>query len=148
MVTRVEVHAGATDKLQFACRLLRKSQAVGARVVVGGERAALDRLDVALWTFDALSFVVHARVRGAAASLPASAQRAPVWLADEPLHFPHREVLLNLGPDVVPGWDGFARVIDVVQAGEPDTSLGRRRWKAYGERPGVERVHHAVKDQA
>jgi hypothetical protein len=33
-----------------------------------------------------------------------------------------------------------------VQAGEPDTSLGRRRWKAYGERQGVERVHHAVKD--
>ena len=144
-MTRVDVHAGAADKLQFACRLLRKSQAVGARVVVGGDRAVLDRLDVALWTFDALSFLPHARVRAATAALPASAERAPVWLADEPLRCAHRDVLLNLGPDMVEGWEAFARVIDVVQAGEPDTSLGRRRWKAYGERPGVERVHHAVK---
>jgi DNA polymerase-3 subunit chi len=144
-MTRVDVHAGAADKLQFACRLLRKSQAVGAQVVVGGDRAVLDRLDVALWTFDALSFLPHARVRAATAALPASAERAPVWLADEPLRCAHRDVLLNLGPDMVEGWEAFARVIDVVQAGEPDTSLGRRRWKAYGERPGVERVHHAVK---
>jgi DNA polymerase-3 subunit chi len=145
-MTRVDVHAGAADKLQFACRLLRKSQAVGARVVVGGDRAVLDRLDVALWTFDALSFLPHARVRAATAALPASAERAPVWLADEPLRCAHRDVLLNLGPEMVEGWETFARVIDVVQAGEPDTSLGRRRWKAYGERPGVERVHHAVKE--
>jgi DNA polymerase-3 subunit chi len=145
-MTRVDVHAGATDKLQFACRLLRKSQVVGARVVVSGDRTVLDRLDVALWTFDALSFLPHARVRAATAALPVSAERAPVWLADEPLRSAHRDVLLNLGPEMVEGWEGFARVIDVVQAGEPDTSLGRRRWKAYGERPGVERVHHAVKD--
>ena len=144
-MTRVDVHAGAADKLQFACRLLRKSQAVGARVVVGGDRAVLDRLDVVLWTFDALSFLPHARVRATTAALPASVERAPVWLADEPLRCAHRDVLLNLGPDMVEGWEAFARVIDVVQAGEPDTSLGRRRWKAYGERPGVERVHHAVK---
>lgn len=145
-MTRVDVHAGAADKLQFACRLLRKSQTVGARVVVAGEPATLDRLDVALWTFEALSFVAHARVHAGTAALPASARRAPVWLADEPLRAGHREVLLNLGPEPVPGWDGFERVIDVVQAGEPDTSLGRRRWKAYGERAGIERVHHAVKD--
>jgi DNA polymerase III subunit chi len=148
-MTRVDVHAGAADKLQFACRLLRKSQAVGARVVVGGDPATLDRLDVALWTFDPLSFVAHARVRaGTSGALPASAERAPVWLADEPLRCVHREVLLNLGSELVQGWGEFARVVDVVQAGEPDTSLGRRRWKAYGERPGVERVHHAVKDDA
>ena len=147
-MTRVDVHAGAADKLQFACRLLRKSQAVGARVVVGGDAATLDRLDVALWTFDALSFLPHARVRAGTATLPASAERAPVWLADEPLRCAHRDVLLSLGPEPVEGWEAFARVIDVVQAGEPDTGWGRRRWRAYGERPGVERVHHAVKEDA
>lgn len=147
-MTRVDVHAGAADKVQFACRLLRKSQAVGARVVVAGDESTLDRLDVALWTFDALSFVPHARVRAGTAALSAAAERAPVWLADEPQRCPHREVLLNLGPGAPDGWADFARVIDVVQAGEPDTSLGRRRWRAYGERPGVERVHHAVKEEA
>ncbi len=142
--TKVEFHSGVADKLQHACRLLRKSHAAGAQVVVGGDSGTLDRLDGALWTFDALSFVPHARLRaGAPDPLPPAAARAPLWLADEPLRFAHRDVLVNLGPSMVDGWQAFARVIEVVDASADDVAAGRRRWKAY-EQPGVERVHHAL----
>jgi DNA polymerase IIIc chi subunit len=92
---KVEFHTGLDDKLDFACRLLRKSQSGSAPVVVAGEASRLDRLDVALWTFDALSFVSHARLRAGAAPGPVHA-RTPLWLADEPGRCPQRAVLVNL----------------------------------------------------
>ncbi len=51
---KVEFNTGLVDKLGTACRFLRKAQEAGAAVVVCGDRASLDRLDVALWTFEPL----------------------------------------------------------------------------------------------
>ncbi len=108
-MVRVEFHSGVADKLGAACRFLRKAQAAGASVVVCGDRATLDRLDAALWTFDPLSFVAHARVRGVA---PATAlARTPTWLVDDPAAVGQREILLNLGPDMAAGWEQFERVV-------------------------------------
>ena len=139
---KVEFHSGVPDNLDHACRLLRKAQAAGAKVVVSGEPAVLDRLDAALWTFDALSFVPHVRVR-AASAMPAAASRTPVWLADVPADGGHRDVLVNLGTRMVAGWQGFARVIEVVEAGDAASQPARQRWRTYAEQPGVELVHHA-----
>jgi DNA polymerase-3 subunit chi len=140
---KVEFHSGVPDKLDHACRLLRKAQASGAKVVVAGEPGLLDRLDVTLWTFDALSFVPHVRVR-ASAGVPAAAARSPVWLADAPVASAASDVLVNLGPTMVPGWQRFARVIEVVGADAADSQPARQRWRTYGEQPGVELVHHAL----
>jgi DNA polymerase-3 subunit chi len=139
---KVEFHSGVPDKLGHACRLLRKAQAAGAKVVVAGEPALLDRLDVALWTFDALSFVPHVRVR-AEGGAPVSAARAPIWLADVPAATRPTDVLLNLGTRMVPGWQDFGRVIEVVGADDADSQPARQRWRTYGGQPGVELVHHA-----
>lgn len=141
---KVEFHSGVADKLDHACRLLRKAQGAGARVVVAGDRALLDRLDSALWTFDALSFVPHLRLRGAGAAPTAAAARTPVWLADEPAAAAGpRDVLVNLGTAMVPGWQTFARVIEVVGADAADSQSARQRWRTYAGQPGVELVHHA-----
>jgi DNA polymerase III subunit chi len=139
---KIEFHSGVPDKLDHACRLLRKAQAAGARVVVAGEPALLDRLDVALWTFDALSFVPHVRLR-APGSAPAAAARTLVWLADAPTASAPTDVLVNLGATMVPGWQQFARVIEVVGSDDADSQPARQRWRTYGEQPGVELVHHA-----
>ena len=142
---KVEFHSGVADKLDHTCRLLRKSQAAGAQVVVGGERALLDRLDVMLWTFDALSFVPHLRVRGERPSASTAVlERTPLWLADDPAACAARDVLVNLGPEMVAGWEGFARVIEVVGRDDDDSAAARQRWRAYGETAGVERVHHSL----
>jgi DNA polymerase-3 subunit chi len=139
---KVEFHSGVTDKLGAACRFLRKAHDAGAQVVVCGDTALLDRLDAALWTFDPLSFVPHARLKGGAA-VPAALARTPAWLVDDPTAAPTRQILLNLGTAMVDDWARFARVVEIVSNDPADADAGRLRWRRYGERPGVERVHHA-----
>jgi DNA polymerase-3 subunit chi len=89
-----------------------------------------------------LSFVPHVRVRAEGAA-PATAVRAPIWLADAPAARQPTDVLLNLGTQMVPGWQDFARVIEVVGTDDADSQPARQRWRTYGGQPGVELVHHA-----
>ena len=74
MSVKVDFHSGMPDKAAYCCRLLRKSQATRSCVAVCGPSDLLDRLDVALWTFDALSFLPHVRLR-------AECRRSPAWRA-------------------------------------------------------------------
>jgi DNA polymerase III subunit chi len=98
---------------------------------------------VALWTFDALSFVPHVRQRAGVATGPVHA-RTPLWLADEPQHGPQRAVLVNLGPQLAQGWEAFERVIELVDTSDADRASGRERWRTLSARDGVELVHHAL----
>ena len=138
---KVEFHSGVAEPLAHTCRLLRKAHAAGARVVVHGPGALLNQLDQALWTFDALSFVPHLRLR-AGARPNAQQARTPTWLVDEVSAVAERDVLVNLGSTMVEGWETFARVIEVVPADEPSIQAGRERWRAYKTRDGVELVNH------
>ena len=140
---KVEFHSGLTEPLAHTCRLLRKAHAAGARVVVHGPDALLNQLDQALWTFDALSFVPHVRLR-AGARPSAQQARTPTWLVEDVSAVPDREVLVNLGRTMVEGWEGFARVIEVVSAEEPAIQAGRQRWRSYKARDGVELVNHSA----
>ncbi len=139
---KVEFHSGLADKTAAACRFLRNAQAAGASVVVCAEPSLLDRLDQALWTFDAHSFVPHVRVRGGAKPAHALA-RTPTWLVDDPNSVSSREVLLNLGPALVADWQQFARVVEMISAEPDDARAGRERWRHYSAVPALELVHHA-----
>lgn len=139
---KVEFHSGLADKTGAACRFLRKAQAAGATVVVCAEPGVLDRLDQALWTFDAQSFVPHVRVKGAAKP-PLPLARTPTWLVDDPGSVPAREVLLNLGPGMVADWQQFARVVEMISTEPEDARAGRERWRHYSGVPALELVHHA-----
>lgn len=142
---KVDFHSGVADKLGAACSFLRKAQAGGATVVVCGDPGLLDRLDVALWTFDALSFVAHVRVRRVAP--PPALARTRTWLADDAASVPAaRDLLLNLGPAMVEGWEQFARVVEIVSAESADVHAGRQRWRQYSARSAqsaFELVHHS-----
>jgi len=142
---KVDFHSGVADKLGAACSFLRKAQASGVAVVVCGDPGLLDRLDVALWTFDAVSFVAHVRVKRAAT--PPALARTRTWLADDAASVPAaRELLLNLGPAMVEGWEQFARVVEIVSGEPDDVDAGRRRWRQYSARKAesdFELVHHS-----
>ncbi len=140
---KVEFHSGVAEPLVHTCRLLRKAHAAGARVVVHGPRALLDQLDQALWTFDALSFLPHVRLR-AGARPSAQQARTPTWLVDDVGAVTDRDVLVNLGSTLVEGWEMFARVIEVVAADESAAQAGRQRWRDYKARDGVELVNHSA----
>jgi len=137
---KVEFHSGVADKLGVACRFLRKAHDAGASAVVCGDRASLDRLDVALWTFDPSSFVAHARVR-AAETAPALAPTR-TWLVDSTASVASRELLVNLGPAMAAGWEEFGRVVEIVSAEPDDAQAGRQRWRQYSAQPGLDLVHH------
>jgi DNA polymerase III subunit chi len=140
---KVEFHSGVAEPLTHTCRLLRKAHAAGARVVVHGPGALLNQLDQALWTFDALSFVPHVRLR--AGARPSAHQvRTPTWLVDDVTAVADRDVLVNLGSDMVEGWQAFARVIEVVPTDQAAVEAGRQRWRSYKAREGVELVNHSA----
>ncbi len=136
---RVEFHTGVVDKLGAACRFLRNAHAAGASVVVCGERAALDRLDSALWTFEPLSFLPHLRLKGTAC--PPTLARTPICLVDDPSAVAARQVLLNVGPAMVEGWNTFERVVELVSGDADDADAGRQRWRQYAAWPGIDLVH-------
>jgi DNA polymerase-3 subunit chi len=137
-MTDVAFHFNAPDKLAYACRLLRKAVAGGARVVVTGPAEALARLDTLLWTFSQTDFIPHAMQPEAADSL---VMASPVVLTGQPAQAPHRQVLVNLG-DAMPGdFEQFERVIEVVSLDEDDRQRARGRWKQYAGQ-GYDIVRH------
>lgn len=142
-MTEVAFHFNATDKIDHACRLLRKAVASGARVVVTGEPELLRKLDVALWTFSPLEFVPHCHGAGDAAMLAAS----PVVLLSSTHDAPHQQVLVNLGQPVPEGFERFERLIEVISGDDEDRQLGRQRWKHYADR-GYAITRHDLKERA
>lgn len=142
----VEFHTGVEDSVAFACRLLRKAQRQGARVLVTAPEELLTELDRALWVFDEREFLPHVRMPGAR---PAVAARTPLWLAldaDEagaahPAAAPR--VLVNLGAAAPKNLDEIERLIEVVATDPESTELGRQRWRAY-KAAGLEIKHHAA----
>jgi len=133
-VTRVDFHSGVADKLGHACRLVRKAWRAGHRVVVTGSPEQLSRLDLQLWTFEVGEFIPHGRLK-AGATVPQALLRTPVWLADQPADLPgaigEDHVLVNLGPGLAAGFEGFPRLIEIVALAADEVASGRQRWRQY-----------------
>lgn len=128
--------------MAYACRLLRKAVRRGAKVVVCAPGDVLARFDKQLWVFEPLDFVPHVYAR--AGHVPAGRLRdTPVWLSEQAREAPHHEVLLNLGDELVDGFESFSRVIELVSRDGEDRSAGRARWKHYSDR-GYEIARHDV----
>jgi len=127
---QVDFHTGLADKLAYACRLLRKAQRSGARVVVTGDAALLARLDQLLWTFDPGEFIPHARLRAGERPAPRLA-RTPLWLAEQPADAGSCDVLVNLGPAALGDAPLPARTIELVARDDAEVAAGRQRWRAH-----------------
>lgn len=143
-MTEVAFHTGVADKLGYTCRLLRKAWRQGARVRVTAAPEQLTRLDSLLWTFEQEEFVPHVRLRPGERAAAALA-RTPIWLADaaQPdADVPACDVLLNLGPEFVAGFERYARVVEVVADDAEDAQQGRQRWRRYVA-AGLVPVNHA-----
>ncbi len=130
-MTEVAFHFNVPDKLAYACRLVRKANGAGSRVVVTGEPDLLRQLDTELWTFSPLEFIPHCH---AASAEPEVLAASPVVLADEARGTPHHDVLVNLGGAVPEGFERFGRLIELVSQEEGDRSRARSRWKHYADR--------------
>lgn len=138
---KVEFHSGVVDKLGSACGFLRRAGEAGAAVTVCADTATLDRLDLALWCAEPLSFLPHVRLRPGVTTAPAVLARTPIRLVERAAPPVDGAVLLNLGPELAEHWERYARVVEIVSNEEHDAAAGRRRWRQYVQRPDIELVH-------
>jgi DNA polymerase III subunit chi len=139
-LTEISFHTKVPDVLGYACRLLRKASRKGSFVVVTAEAAVLQQLDQALWRFDPLDFVPHIRV-APGANVSARLRSTPIWLTEPGAPTPVHDVLVNLAPEVAPGFEAFERVIEVVGRDDVASRNGRQRWRHYVDR-GYAIKHH------
>ncbi|MDQ0026527.1 DNA polymerase-3 subunit chi [Variovorax paradoxus] len=133
-MTEIGFHFNTPDKVNYACRLVRKAvNARGLRVVVVGEAQVLEAVDAALWQLLPSDFIAHCR----ADAQPHVVARSPVILSAEGAEaasLPHREMLVNLGAQVPAGFERFERLIDIVSDEAAERQIGRSRWRHYADR--------------
>jgi DNA polymerase-3 subunit chi len=137
-MTDIAFHTGIADPLDYACRLLRKAYRSGACVAVHGDATLLDRLDQALWTFEALEFVPHIVLPRDGAD-PVRVANTPVILLKSGATAPgHCRIGVTLAAHPVENVGAFDRLIAIVGLDPAHRETGRQRWREY------ERAGHAV----
>lgn len=120
--------AGPEAALGFACRLADKAFQLGHRTYIYTTSAAQSaRLDELLWTFRQDSFVPHAchdqPLASAAAVLLGHVAPPTGW----------DDVLLNLGAELVPEHERFARIGEIVTHDQRQAARSRyQHYKALG----------------
>ena len=128
-MTEVFFYHGASDRIAAACALLSGACAKKKPVLVYARdnelAASLDRM---LWTHSALSFVPHCR-----ADSPLAAE-TPILITDKLDALPQEERLMNLSPEIPPGFARFQSLIEVVGQDESDRAAARDRVKFYKDR--------------
>ena len=141
-MTRVDFHSKVPDKLNYACRLVRKARAGNLQVVVFLEDARqLAAFDGALWTFSELDFLPHVQ-----AGDPLAAQTPVILSASEDDALPHHKVLVNLSGRTPAHFARFERMFEIVSTDEADLLASRERFRSYKERGYP--LSHYVADNA
>jgi DNA polymerase-3 subunit chi len=141
--TKVDFYVlAATDqrsRLTTACRLVEKAYAQGLRVAVRTSATAETvEIDELMWTFSDRSFVPH----GVWPADPDFATATPVLITSGALPASHRDVLVNLGPDLPAEFAAYTRVCEIV-AGDEEARRGARvRWRGYKEAGLVPETHN------
>jgi DNA polymerase-3 subunit chi len=122
-------------------QLVTKALAAGHRLVVRADAAMLPKLDTALWSHAADSFIPH----GIAADLgPDRAASQPVLLVDALPAANGADCLAQLGDDLPDDLAGFARVLFLFDADNLETA--RVRWRALARDPALRPVYWRESD--
>ena len=140
-MTRIDFYVLPGDdphaRRMTACRLIEKAYRQGHRLYLKTESEAETQvLDDLLWTFRQGSFVPH--------ELAESADpEAPVIIGNGVPPADMRDVLINLGSDMVVGFENFDRVAELVDQQEYIRRAGRQRYKLY-QSQGYEIQTHQI----
>ncbi len=127
-MTRIDFHSNVSDRLAYACRLVRKIYVSGARLVILGDGEVLLRLDNLLWTFSQIDFVPHCYADHALAA------RTPILLSHQLEDLPDYSVLLNMLDEPPPLFSRFERLLEIVGMTSPERLAARARYRFYRDR--------------
>ena len=136
-MTEITFHFNVPDRLNYSCRLLRKTFAKGAFVAVTGDASMLAELDSRLWSLASQEFVPHCVQNAPAQTL----EMSPIVLTEFVNLLDRNDVLVNLGRQVPVSFERFERLIEVVIDDEDDRLAARQRWRHYAGRGYVLRKH-------
>jgi DNA polymerase-3 subunit chi len=142
-MTEVEFHVNLPDRLQYACRLLRKAYRKGVRVAVTGSPSVLTEMDRQLWACEPEGFLPHVYLEDKPVAV-SKLQHSAVWLVSDASRATELPVLVNLGEQVCETFESFGRLIELVGDAEVDRDAGRLRWKQYVARGYTPRKHEAA----
>lgn len=136
-MTLIDFHSNVADKLNYTCRLIRKAYAAGCPLVVyHADPAVLQQLDQALWTLGEAEFLPHVM-----ATDPLAPQTPIILSSGNLAASPHFKLLINLAEEAPAGFDGFARLIEIVSQQAGETAAGRSRYRYY-QQQGYTLNHH------
>lgn len=135
----IEFHFNVPDKLDYACRLLRKVHRRNMRAVVTAGPEVLAELDRFLWQFSNTEFLPHCLATAGATLTNSTA----IVLAEHAEAWAPEGVLINLGRKIPSGFESFERFVELVSGQPEDRLAGRDRWKAYKD-AGFELTRHDV----
>ena len=96
-----------------------------------------EHLDRLLWTYDDQSFLPHGRLGQTDPEL------TPILIGATPLDN-QDQVLINLDPDVPPGFSRFERLCEPLDLDPTVTAAGRERYRYYRDR-GYPLHHHQIR---
>ncbi len=131
--------ADEDSRLGFACVVAAKAWQEGLRVYLQVDSAReTDALDELLWSYQAASFVPHARLGDT------RAESSPVLIGDQPAPPRWREALVSLTAAMPEGAERCNRVADLVGSGDAARQAGRERFKAW-RALGVQPNSHEIK---
>jgi DNA polymerase-3 subunit chi len=127
-VTDIAFHFGASDRLAYVLRLLRKGVNSGAKLTVVSTVESQKCLNEELWMLAATDFLPHCT----SADSAAVQARSPILLTTvvSP-HLGRQQVLVNMLDEVPEGFADFERLIEIVSLDEADRLLARARWSHY-----------------
>lgn len=135
-LTSVDFYFNAHDRLEVACRLAGKAYTRKKKLLIfAPDRDMAKRIDRMLWTWQQLSFLPHCFAGDPLA------EHTPVLIATQAADRPECDVLLNLSGDCPPFFERYARLLEVVGAGDDERNQGRSRYRFYKER-GYAIFHH------
>lgn len=126
-MTRIDFHTNVSDKVAYACRLVRKAYRARQQIVLMAQDAAqLAALDAALWTFSETDFLPHVLAGSALAP------HTPIVLTDSDTQaVPHCDILINLSRRTPANFSHFQRLFEIVSKDQDDAAAARTRYVFY-----------------
>jgi DNA polymerase-3 subunit chi len=129
---------GAQSRQTFACRLAEKAYRLKNTVhICTQSREDAERMNDLLWTFRDGSFVPHDMIDS-----NDSGKLSPVSIGCANDDVEARDLLINLGEEIPPFAEAFARVAELVSSDEQSKQESRKRFATYRDKGNTLETHN------